>query len=103
MYGVDQCRICGAPIKPTNKHARDLQEDANRKPLIPEAEWRARGFLTSPTKAQLGAAPADGCCWPCGMKQMKLKYKYSTRRYAVMTAMVAAAAFVIYVTTYLPH
>jgi hypothetical protein len=37
------------------------------------------------------------------MKQMKLKYKYSTRRYAVMTAMVAAAAFVIYVTTFLPH
>jgi hypothetical protein len=103
MYGVDQCRMCGAPISPTNKRARDQQEAANRKPLIPEAEWRARGFLTSPTRAQLGAAPADGCCWPCGLKQMNVKYKYTSRRFLVFAIMIGAAAFVMIITTYLPH
>jgi hypothetical protein len=68
-FGVDQCRCCGAPIKPA--YPGQLQEylDTLRKPTMPEAEWRRRGFLAVPTRAQLHM-PHVGCCQPCGQKQV---------------------------------
>jgi predicted nucleic acid-binding Zn ribbon protein len=68
-YGVDQCRVCGVPIKP---HRADEITDwlkAQKRPPIPEKEWRRRGFLAAPTKEQL-SLPAAGCCQPCGEKLM---------------------------------
>jgi hypothetical protein len=50
MYGVDQCRVCGKPITVPSKKARAEQEKTNRKPPIPEAEWRRRGFSWASTR-----------------------------------------------------
>ncbi len=103
MYGVDQCRVCGIPIPHTGPEAVRKQEEANRRPIIPEKEWRRRGFLTSPTRSQLGLAGARGCCAQCGLKVMKQQFKYSTRFFLVLALGVTTAAVMVYVSTYLPH
>ena len=79
MYGVDQCRVCGIPILVPSKRAREEQELANRKPTMPEAEWRRRGYLASPTRRQLGKRPSHGCCQACGNREMR-KYIKPTQR-----------------------
>jgi hypothetical protein len=79
MYGVDQCRVCGKPITVLSKKARLEQEQANRKPTLSEAEWRRRGYLTSPTFRQLGKHPSSGCCFLCGIQEMR-KYSKPTHR-----------------------
>jgi hypothetical protein len=102
-YGVDQCRVCGIAITPRGPEAWHEQERANRKPGIPEAEWRRRGFLTSPTRNQLRAMPADGCCRPCGIKLLKRKYHYGARAVGVVVVVSLLMAGIIMLITYLPH
>jgi hypothetical protein len=103
MYGVDQCRVCGTPIPPLGPKALEEQQKANRKPPIPEAEWRKMGLLTAPTKFQLRSQPGDGCCRPCGLKMMNRKYHYNTRLAIAIAAAVTLAAFVTIVVTFLAH
>jgi len=70
-YGVDQCRVCGAPIPERPLTTRDqknyLRVMKSRKPLMTEKEWRARGFKAQPTRWQM-VEPADGTCYTCGTK-----------------------------------
>ncbi len=103
VYGVDQCRICGAPIVPKGPETWTEQEAATRRPIIPEKEWRRRGFLTSPTRVQLIADPANGCCRPCGIKLMKSTYKYHQRALLIIAFAVVMAGFILLVVTYLAH
>jgi hypothetical protein len=102
-YGIDQCRICGIDIPFVGPKGAQKQEEANRRPMLPEKEWRRRGYLASPTRAQLGGAPAEGCCHQCGLKQMEKSFKYRTRTLSLLAFAVALAAFVVWVITYLPH
>jgi predicted nucleic acid-binding Zn ribbon protein len=102
-YGVDQCRICGTPIIPRGPDIAEEQEKANRKPIIPEKEWRKRGFLTSPTRVQLYLDPANGCCGVCGLKLMKKTYRYNTMALSIMGVVVLLAVGVVFIVTYLPH
>jgi hypothetical protein len=103
VYGVDQCRICGAPIIPRGPEVWAEQEAANRRPILPEKEWRRRGFLTSPTRIQLQADPANGCCRPCGIKMIQSTYRYHRRGLFILGFAAALAAFILVVVTYLAH
>jgi hypothetical protein len=102
-YGVDQCRVCGTAIRPRGPKSWEEQDHANRKPTIPEAEWRRRGYLTSPTRSQLRMMPADGCCRPCGIKQMEKRFHYFTRAVVLAVVIVSVLAGIFTVITYLPH
>ncbi len=101
-YGVDQCRVCGVPIKP---HRPDEITDwlkAQKRPLIPEHEWRRRGFLAAPTREQL-FLPSAGCCQPCGERLLR-KRSGLGKRLAVGALSAAAAVAIIWVVqTYAPY
>jgi hypothetical protein len=88
MYGVDECRVCGVPIRVPGPTARAEQEKANRKPPMPEKEWRRRGYLCPPTRHQL-IEPQHGCCPQCGREQAIKKYNPNTRL-VLMLGMIAA-------------
>ena len=103
MYGVDQCRVCGIRIPPLGPDQAEEQMKVNRKPIIPEQEWRRMGLLTSPTRPQLNKNPALGCCGPCGLKQIKKKSKPGTRGFLILFVGVGIAIFVISIITFLPH
>ena len=102
-YGVDQCRVCGTPIPIRGPDILADQERVNRKPIIPEEEWRQLGLLTSPTREQLYRNPANGCCGPCGLKLMRRHYNYTKRAMAVIGLAVGLAVIIVGVITYLPH
>ena len=103
VYGVDQCRVCGTAIKPKGPDAAIAQELANRKPTMPEKEWRRRGYLTSPTKYQLKTDPANGCCAKCGLLQTRKLYHYNVIAGCVLVASILLAVFVVSIVTFLPH
>ena len=103
VYGVDQCRICGTEIKPKGPDVAIAQELANRKPLMPEKEWRRRGYLTSPTKHQINTDPAHGCCAKCGLLATRKHFHYNYIAAGVFVGAVILAIFVVTVVTFLPH
>lgn len=74
-YGVDQCRVCGAPI-PVRPWGLRQQIRYGKKinsrevTLMTEPEWRAAGFRSQPTKIQM-LFPSEGCCVDCGVRLEK--------------------------------
>jgi hypothetical protein len=103
MYGVDQCRVCGKPITVPSKKARAEQEKTNRKPPIPEAEWRRRGYLTCPTPRQLGKHPAHGCCFLCGIQQQRKLSKPLVRVSTGIAIVLGVFTGVVALLTYMHH
>ena len=65
-YGVDECRICGAPMTSKGPDAmqRYLDSLKLKKPTMTQKEWRAAGFKAMPTPWQIGHVQ-DGCCYKC--------------------------------------
>jgi predicted nucleic acid-binding Zn ribbon protein len=103
MYGVDQCRVCGTAIRPHGRRVREFQEKANRKPPIPEEEWRRRGYLCPPTPQQLNQYPAGGCCTECGRKEMRKFFMVRTRLVLTLITLVVVIAFALFVGSYMHH
>jgi hypothetical protein len=103
MFGVDQCRVCGTAIRVTGRSAREDQEEANRRPLMPEAEWRRRGYLCPPTRRQLRIAPAAGCCMACGQKEARRFYRTRTRLAIMITISLTLIVSSIALMTYMNH
>jgi hypothetical protein len=103
MYGVDQCRVCGKPIVVRSPLTKDEQEQAIRKPIVPEKVWRARGYLTAPTVSQWRKNPADGCCGECGRRELRRRYHPDLRFWIVASGAVIIAGIVISVIKFLPH
>jgi hypothetical protein len=103
MFGVDQCRVCGTPITVSSRAAREEQEKANRRPLMPEAEWRRRGYLCPPTKKQLNIAPAGGCCMKCGEKQARQFYQARLRLAGMVALSLGLILSAIALLTYMSH
>ena len=102
-YGIDQCRICGAPIRPKGPEAAEEQEKANRKCLMPEKEWRRRGFLAPPTRKQIYTDPSNGCCPKCGMMVLKTYSKFGLRTGLTALLFICLALFLVFIITFLPH
>jgi hypothetical protein len=101
-YGVDQCRVCGVPIKPHRPDEITAWLKAQKRPPIPEREWRRRGFLAAPTPEQM-SLPAAGCCQACG-ERLLLKAGKAGRRFAyVAVGAVVAFAIIWVVQTYAPY
>jgi len=103
MYGVDQCRVCGKPIVVKSPIAREIQETAIRKPIVPEKAWRARGFLTPPTYGQWFVNPADGCCFECARLQLRRKMRPELRLAALVSVMLLGLGFMIYTLVFMRH
>lgn len=83
--------------------AREEQAAANRKPPMPEAEWRRRGYLCPPTRRQLTTKPAEGCCMLCGQKETRRYYK-PRMRLVVLNAVALTVIFAaIALLTYMNH
>lgn len=101
-YGVDQCRVCGVKIEV--RTPRDMEEwiEAQRHPIMPEKEWRRRGWLAAPTRMQK-RMPAYGCCPKCGLREMNRKMKAGQR--LLMAGAVAGVALTIVwmVITFAPY
>ncbi len=66
-YSVDECRVCGKPMKPSGPEAvqRHLA-GLRQRPTMTEKQWRAAGLKAAPTKRQL-IRYHDGCCFDCAM------------------------------------
>jgi hypothetical protein len=101
-YGVDQCRVCGTAIKPHSPKDMDNWLKAQKKPPIPEKEWRRRGFLAAPTKHML-AMPAYGCCQDCGQRLAIKHSKVNQRVMWLALAAVTAGTIVWTVETFAPY
>ena len=102
-YGVDQCRVCGTRISPKGPEAAEEQDKANRHCLMPEKEWRRRGFLCPPTKAQIYVDPANGCCGKCGMAVLRKHSKFGVITFTFAGVFIVIATLLAIVITYLPH
>jgi hypothetical protein len=103
MYGVDQCRCCGKTIPVRSPKTREDQEKANRNPIVPEKVWRARGFLTAPTKQQWKISPANGCCYDCGRREIRRKLRSGWRVAFMFTFCVLLTIFIVSVFIYMRH
>lgn len=101
-YGLDQCRMCGKPILVKGPEAIIEWEQAQRKPPIPEAEWRKRGFLAAPTGKQL-SMPWMGCCDDCGMIQMRKRWRFNTRGALLILGFLAMMGLIAYIASVAPH
>jgi hypothetical protein len=101
-YGVDQCRVCGVTIKPHSPRDIDDWLEAQKRPPIPEKEWRRRGFLAAPTRHQM-QNPAGGCCQACGERLMRNKYHPVFRLSMFVLAFAISFAIVWKVVTYSAH
>jgi len=103
MYGVDQCRVCGTAIKVPNRRTQEAQEQANRRPPIPEVEWRRRGYLCAPTLGQLTRDPSKGCCADCGRREMRKFFMVRSRLVLAVGVLVGVVAFAVFLATYMHH
>jgi hypothetical protein len=102
-YGFDHCRMCGKPIVVHRHGTLPQWEQAQRKPLMPEKQWRAMGFLAAPTRLQLREVPADGCCPECGLKISKRAFKYHERGLIAIAITVSICWGIFYVISYMRH
>ena len=102
-YGVDQCRMCGKPIPVLRPTAWREWEDAQRRPVVPEKEWRRLGMLGPPTRLQWRSNMADGCCTPCGVKLLHRRWRYGLRGVLSVAFFVGLAAVVSFIILYFPH
>jgi hypothetical protein len=102
-YGVDQCRVCGTRISPKGPEAAEEQEKANRRPIMPEKEWRRKGFLAPPTKAQIYVDPSNGCCAKCGMMVLRKHSKFGVITFSIAAVFLLLCVFGAFIITYLPH
>ena len=102
-YGVDQCRVCGTRIHPKGPEVAEEQMQANRKPLMPEKEWRRRGYLCPPTKFQIRQDPSNGCCHKCGMRELQKFSKYGVLTFSVAGGFLVAVIILVIIVTYIPH
>jgi hypothetical protein len=102
-YGFDHCRVCGKPITVARHGSLANWEQAQRKPPMPEKQWRELGFLAAPTPLQMQAVPADGCCSDCGLKVMKRKWRYHERGVIVITATVIICWVIFFIISYMRH
>ncbi len=102
-YGVDQCRVCGARIFPKGPETAELQTEANRKPQMPEKEWRRRGYLCPPTKFQIHVDPSNGCCHKCGMRELRKHSKFGVITFSIAGAFLLVVFVLVVVITYIPH
>jgi hypothetical protein len=100
-YGFDHCRICGKPIAAGRADWLEQWEAAQRRPPIPETEWRKMGFLAAPTKFQLKIAPANGCCSDCGLVISHRTSRYHVRGIASILGVVAMTSFIAWVIFYM--
>jgi len=98
-YGVDQCRMCGAPILLERREALAEYEEALRRPPMEEAQWRREGFLTVPTKHQL-LHRAAGTCAVCAKKLIYQKFKPGARGIAWAVGFVAVFWVLTYIYIY---
>ncbi len=65
VYGVDECRRCGKPMKVTGNEAMlRYEKSLTQKPTMTEAEWRAAGWKAAPTRNQMQRV-IDGLCPEC--------------------------------------
>lgn len=101
-YGVDQCRVCGKPIKVQSPTDMADWLEAQRNPPIPEKVWRARGYLAAPTRYQLTMQPAHGCCADCGLREWKKRTKPMRKLLIIVAVTVVAFGILFYVLTLLP-
>jgi hypothetical protein len=102
-YGYDHCRVCGKPIAPGNAEQLERWEEAQRRPVIPEKEWRRRGFLAAPTGHQLNLGPGGGCCADCGLKLTMKHSRYHLRGTFVIVGFIALMTFICAVLFYTRH
>jgi hypothetical protein len=103
MYGVDQCRRCGIPIKPHGEHEREeFIALMKHKKQMPEAQWRKMGLLAPPTHRQ-DRFPALGCCYECGYLLMRQKYRPFIRVAKVGAGCFCAFALIWTIGTYVMH
>ncbi len=102
-YGVYQCRVCGRPISPKGPEVAEQQAKANRRPQMPEKEWRRRGYLAPPTGFQIYTDPSHGCCSSCGLKELRKFTKIGVITFWVGALFVVAVIVFAFIITYLPH
>jgi hypothetical protein len=74
-YGLDECRRCGAKMRP-RKDGEAV--DDQRPSRMPEAQWRAAGFKIRPTVAQ-AQHPGLGCCTDCKAFFLRKRWKPGVR------------------------
>jgi predicted nucleic acid-binding Zn ribbon protein len=102
-YGIDQCRVCGIPIRKGKERAVRDAIRAQIKPIVPEAKWRKMGLLASPSRYQLSTNPADGCCQPCGEMMMNRRYRYRIRFVMMVGAVASLIGSVFWIAMYMRH
>ncbi len=102
VYGFDQCRMCGKKISIDDHITLQDWEMAQRRQLMPEKEWRRRGFLSAPTKWQLDH-PWVGCCPACGVKQFKKHWGSNRKVLVALGAIVVFSAITWWVFSYAPY
>ena len=102
-YGVDQCRVCGTPIVPKGPEVAVEQMEANRKPLMPEKEWRRRGYLCPPTKFQIRQDPSNGCCHACGMRELRKFSRFGVITLSVAGGFLLGVIIIVLIVTYSAH
>ena len=91
-YGVDECRVCGKPIKPTGPEAMQRYERSLRAtPTMTEKEWRAAGLKAAPTKRQM-VDTQQGCCYDCALK---MGLKSMRQPLLIYPALIIAALFIV--------
>jgi predicted nucleic acid-binding Zn ribbon protein len=102
-YGYDHCRVCGKPITVLRPGSLGKWEQAQRKPLMPEKQWRDMGFLAAPTQMQINSVPADGCCGDCGLKLTKRKWRYHERGALLIVVAVTICWVIFWIISYMRH
>ena len=89
VYGVDQCRRCGKPIRVADGAWQRHEESLAKKPMMTPREWKAAGWKASPTWLQT-IKIFDGVCYDC--KPAVLARRKPTWRVKVgMTAFIILA------------
>ena len=64
VYGVDQCRRCGKPIKVADGAWQRHEESLTKPPRMTPKQWKAAGWKASPTWYQT-IKVFDGVCFDC--------------------------------------
>jgi hypothetical protein len=92
-YGVDECRRCGKPMRSRRDNPK---ADDTRPSRMPEAQWRAEGWLAEPTRAQQ-QYPGIGCCADCKALVLRKRWKPGLRIGTMFGAIVVLGAVIWWV------